>query len=736
MTMTKSVSADSLIEEITTLRLKNVDLDREKAILKLLIDAHLKENKITTDEASVKLDQSKSELQSTIDQQREEVTRLREKLNQIKSEKQDLELTLKMVAEHSDDMTESLYNEIEATLLEGQKQFQVILETIPVPIVINRSHDYSIVYVNDPAATLFGLSKEQLLKRKITDFIDPFCKQALSERLAETQILSDFEINGRMIDSTPFWAVLFIQPLSYNTEHCLLNVLYDQTDRRRIEKERARLAMAIEHCADGVAITDNLWNVQYINPAFESITGYSGTEFSGENLNLLKSDRQTDSPYEEIESMLRENDVWSGRMVSRKKDGTHYEAEISVSFIRDEIGEIINYVVVHRDITYEVQLENQLRQAQKMEAVGTLSGGIAHDFNNILSAVLGYSELALLKAGDNVGLVRSIRQIHKAGQRATALVRQILTFSRKTIQEKTICRMSLIVKEALEMLRSTIPTTIEIKHKINCKGTILADATQIHQIVVNLCTNAYHAMRETGGILEIELLEKEILQKNIRDLMLEPGKYVLLRVKDTGCGMDDEIMEKMFEPYFSTKMAEEGTGLGLSVVHGIVKGHGGEINAQSEPGKGSVFQIYLPLVEAPEKVKIDQEDEMPMAEGSETIMFVDDEDSLVELARESFGECGYKIKTFENGEQALQAFQQKPYEYDLIVTDMNMPLLNGMDLAREVMRLRPSIPVVLCTGYSKLINKEKAFKMGIRGYLEKPLTMGRLMREVRSVLDN
>jgi PAS domain S-box-containing protein len=539
-----------------------------------------------------------------------------------------------------------------------------------------------------------------------------------------------------MMDKTPFWAVLFVQPLSYNTEHCLLNVIYDQTDRRRVEKERERLAMAIEHCADGVAITDNMWNVQYINPAFESITGYSGAEFDGKNLNLLKSDRQAGSPYEEFEPMLREEEVWGGRMVSRKKDGTHYEAEISVSSIRDETGEVMNFVVVHRDITYEVQLENRLRQAQKMEAVGALSGGIAHDFNNILSAVLGYSELALLKAGDNVGLVRSIRQIHKAGQRATALVRQILTFSRKTIHEKTICRMSGIVKEALEMLRSTIPTTIEIKHKIDCKGVILADATQIHQIVVNLCTNAYHAMRETGGTLEIELLEKEIRQKKLRDLTPEPGKYVLLKVKDTGCGMDDEIMEKMFEPYFSTKVAEEGTGLGLSVVHGIVKGHGGDIIVHSEPGKGSVFQIYLPVVEEPEKVNTDKKDEIQMVEGSETIMFVDDEESLVELARESFGESGYTIKTFENGRQALEAFRQNPHEYDLIVTDMNMPLLNGMDLARKVMELRPSIPVVLCTGYSKLINKEKAIKMGIRGYLEKPLTMGSLMHEVRTVLDN
>ncbi len=736
MTMAKSVSADNLIEEITTLRLKNVDLDREKAILKLLIDAHLKENKAAIDDATGKLDQSKSELLSTIEQQHEEVTRLREKLNQIKSEKNDLELTLKMVAEHSDDMTESLYNEIESTLLEGQKQFQVILETIPVPIVINRSHDYSIVYANDPAAQLFGISKEELLKQRITDFIVPSCKQALSKRLAKTRIISDFEINGRTIHNAPFWAVLFVQPVSYNTEHCLLNVLYDQTDRRQIEKERERLAMAIEHCADGVVITDNMWNALYVNPAFESITGYSVLEFHGKNLNLLKSDRQAGSPYTEIESILWEEDIWGGRMVSRKKDGTHYEAEISVSTIRDETGEIINFVVVHRDITYEVQLENQLRQAQKMEAVGTLSGGIAHDFNNILSAVLGYSELALLKAGDNVGLVRSIRQIHKAGQRATALVRQILTFSRKTIHEKTICRMSDIVKEALEMLRSTIPTTIEIKHKINCSGAILADATQIHQIVVNLCTNAYHAMRETGGILEIELLEREIQPKKKRDILPEPGKYVLLKVKDTGCGMDEDIMEKMFEPYFSTKVVEEGTGLGLSVVHGIVKGHGGEIIVQSEPGKGSVFQVYLPMVEEPEKAETEKSDETTMTEGSETIMFVDDEESLVELARESFGECGYTIKTFENGRQALEAFRQTPDKYDLIVTDMNMPFMNGIDLARKVMELRPSIPVVLCTGYSKLINKEKALNLGIRRYLDKPLTMGCLMREVRAVLDN
>jgi PAS domain S-box-containing protein len=729
---------DVLLGEITKLRLENLNLNKEKTLLELLVETDAKHAEKINDALVAKLDKSKQELFEMIDHLRKEVIVLRGELGNIKREKQDLEIILEIITEHADDLTESLQDEIEATHLENKNRFQLISEAIPVPIVVNRVDNNAIIYANTPAAILLGVSKEALLNQRITDFYDPASRQSLSEEFAVSQTVSSFEIKGKTIDEVPFWSVLFTRQMSYDNAPCLLNVLYDLTDRKRIEKERKRLSLAIEHCAEGVVITDSQGNVQYINPAFERITGYFRMEFVGQNMRILKSGRHDKTFYDNIQKAIQEKNVWGGRIVNRKKDGNLYEAEVRISPIFDETGAIVNFVAVHRDVTYEVMLEDQLRHAQKIEAVGTLASGIAHDFNNILSAVLGFSELALLKTQGDPKLTHYIAEINKAGERAKALVKQILTFSRKTTQEKRMLHMSIIAKEAMKMLRSTIPTTIEIKQKIDCDGTILGDPAQIHQVIMNLCTNAYQAMRETGGTLTIELKEIEIDRNSQRrNRMLDPGKYVVLETTDTGLGMDKETIDKIFEPYFTTKRLEGGTGLGLSVVHGIVEAHQGHISVSSEPDGGTSFQVYLPLAEKEEEetaLRLTSK-AMPALEGMDTIMFVDDEEKIVNMASDYFIYHGYTIATFGNSVAALQEFEKHPHRYDMVVTDMTMPYLNGMELAVRLMEIRPSIPIILCTGHSELIDRERATAMGIRGFLDKPVAMNHLLREVRTILD-
>lgn len=410
---------------------------------------------------------------------------------------------------------------------------------------------------------------------------------------------------------------------------------------------------------------------------------------------------------------------------------------VSTSPIPDEKGEYSNIIHIARDITEKKSLESQLQQAQKMEAIGTLAGGIAHDFNNILTAISGYTELVILKAGDNEGIANYLKRIKEATERATNLVTQILTFSRKTDHAKRPLQISFIVKEALKLLRSSIPTSIEIKQDINCQATILADPTQVHQIIMNLATNAYQAMLETGGIMGVAL--KEIIigeQDKISEFEIAPGSYLRLEVSDTGYGMDAKTKEKIFDPYFTTKEFNKGTGLGLSVVHGIVESHHGHIHVYSEPGQGTTFHVYLPIIEAEADNHAPQVIEEPARGGSERIMIIDDEQDIIDLAEETLTMYGYKITTFSDGVKAMQDFEKHPDDYELVITDMAMPNMTGLDITHKIKGIRPNLPIILCSGYSEIINKEKSLALGISRYIQKPLIMDSLARVIRELLDN
>lgn len=380
------------------------------------------------------------------------------------------------------------------------------------------------------------------------------------------------------------------------------------------------------------------------------------------------------------------------------------------------------------------RLAEQLRQAQTMEAVGRLAGGVAHDFNNMLAVIIGYTDLALGDMPSSSSAWRHLNEVLKAGQRAKTLVQQILTFSRRTERVLTTVQLSPLLQESLTLLRASLPATIEIRQDIDpAVGAVFADATQLHQVVLNLCTNAEYAMRQTGGILEVCLEAVEVntaLAGQYPTLHL--GPYVQLTVRDTGHGIAPDVVERIYDPFFTTKAVGEGTGIGLSVVHGIVINHGGTIMVESQVGQGTTFTIYLPRIEPPVAAAGEEEETMP--HGRERILFVDDEAALVHLGHTVLTRLGYDVATYTSSEEALAAFQASPHHFDLVITDYTMPHITGEALARTLRSLRPDIPIILGTGFSRTMDAEKAKALGIDAFLMKPWTARDLARNVAQVL--
>jgi len=485
-------------------------------------------------------------------------------------------------------------------------------------------------------------------------------------------------------------------------------------------------------------------NLTFFNDALCELMEYNSNELLGINYQSY-TDQQTSIKIKNRYATILE----TGRPLKKfeypvlKKSGASLIVETSVSLIKDVKDKPVGFRGLIIDITdrklaeqEKKKLESELRQAHKMEAIGTLAGGIAHDFNNILSGIIGYSQLAEMNIKNPVKAKRHIRQIIKGAKRAAGLIQQILTFSRQTEHEKQLLNISIVVKEALKLLRSSIPSTIEIQENIFSDAIVLADPTQIHQVIMNLCTNAYHAMRTKGGKLIVELDEITISdQESIPDLNILSGKYLKLSVRDTGHGMDKETLGKVFDPYFSTKEVGEGTGLGLALVYGIVEEHGGYVKAYSVPGKGSAFHVFFPVINEKATCHDQACSPYPLTGGTERIMVVDDEDSILTSTRELLIDYGYKVKTFPDGTHAFKAFKKDPYQFDLIITDMTMPQMTGDELSVKALKIRNDLPIILCTGYNENISENKALELGIKKYIQKPIDCQHLIHLIREVLD-
>ncbi len=485
--------------------------------------------------------------------------------------------------------------------------------------------------------------------------------------------------------------------------HCFetLQLRQEVARRRRVEEECSRLAAAVDQASELIFITDTEGVIQYVNPSFEKITGYTRKEVVGQKPSLLKSGRHDTVFYRGLWTTISGGAVWTGRLVNRKKDGTLYEEEAAITPIRDHAGRIVSYVAVKRDVTREVRLQKQLRQAQKMEAIGTLAGGIAHDFNNILAAIIGYTELARMDLVENAPLMDNINKVLVASYRARDLVAQILAFSRQSEQELKPVSISSIVKEVLKLLRASLPATIDIRQRVLLEpATILADATQIHQVMMNICANAGHAMRSTGGVLDVYLgAPRGEFEPPLPLQHLAGEDYLCLAIRDTGHGMPSEILDRIFDPYFTTKKKEEGTGLGLAVVHGIVTSHNGHLTVESKPGEGTTFKIYFPLV--PVKV-FDRKKSLgvKLPGGSERVFLIDDEIDIVQVNRQMLERLGYQVAAYVDSRTALADFDAAPEKVDLLITDLTMPGLTGDQVVRAVHARRPELPIIMCTGFS------------------------------------
>ncbi|MBN1615492.1 MAG: PAS domain S-box protein [Deltaproteobacteria bacterium] len=766
------------------------------------------------------------------------------------------------------DVTEKKRHEAELHI--SEERFRKLFESLSSGCCLDeiiyengKAVDYRILDVNPSYERIMGISRSK-------------ARNALGSQLYGTGEAPFLSTLAEVADTgEPTRFETFFEPIQRYLEFTVSrpakgmfsNVFSDISDRKLSEAELLRLMSAVEQTGEVVIITDSDGAIEYVNPTFERVTGYTRNEAIGQNPRILKSGEQDETFYGHLWQTILSGSTWQGQMTNKRKDGSFYVEAASISPVFDNTGQIVNFVAVKRDITEEIRAEKELKesekkfrmlvdqaadmllvhdmegqiidvnqasvasygysreellsmkvaaldpdyvqrenlgrfwdrfemnepfrfearqkrkdgtifpvevtltklmineqlvimglcrdisdrkkaekekdkiqarlqQAQKMEAIGALAGGIAHDFNNLLFPIVGMSEMLLEDIPPDSPEHENVQEILTAGKRGSALVKQILAFSRQSEGKKIPVRIQQVLKEVIKMVRATIPANIGISHHIDrdC-GLVMADPTQVHQIAMNLITNAYHAVDPDNGKISIQLKDVVLESENLAGRDIEAGPYALLTVSDNGCGISPDHLGKIFEPYFTTKEQGKGTGIGLSTVYGIVKEHGGDIQVYSELEKGTTFNIYLPLmVKAPDAVSQKIVESSPS--GSERVLLVDDEAAIARLETQMLERLGYQVTFRVSSIEALEAFKASPESYDLVITDMSMPNMTGDRLARELIAVRPDIPVIICTGFSDRMNPDQARAMGIKGFLMKPVVKTELAALVRKVLDD
>jgi PAS domain S-box-containing protein len=559
------------------------------------------------------------------------------------------------------------------------------------------------------------------------------------QRVLNGEILGGVEYTALRKDGSTFPVLIHSNAIIHeNRAVGLRGIMIDLSNQKRSEESlresEFRFRSLFDLSPQPIALTDlDSGTIINVNAKFCETSKYSMEELIGHQATEIPLYSNSDRGHF-IKELQTNGEVRGLEMDFTAKDGSVIKALMFARLVNIAGKSCI--ITVFHDLTEQKRLESQLRQAHRMEAIGTLAGGIAHDFNNILFPIIGYAEMLIDNAPKGSESHDYLEEIFKEAIRARDLIRQILTFSRQSIQELKPIRVQSIIKEALKLLRSSIPTTIQFSWRIDdACGVIMGDPTQIHQVIMNLCTNAFHAMEEKGGELEVSLTEIELGAGEMPNgIDLSPGRYIQLMVADTGHGIEREVLKRIFDPYYTTKEEGKGTGLGLAVVHGIIKEHCGDIRVSSESGKGSVFHVYLPLIEIKDKEK-----EMapePVQMGSERILLVDDEETIVHMAKRMLEWLGYQVTSRTSSIEALEAFRAQPSKFDLVITDMTMPNMSGEILAEELKKIRSDIPVILCSGFSERVSKEGTVTLGIEGFLMKPIVMSDLAKTIREVLNN
>jgi PAS domain S-box-containing protein len=639
---------------------------------------------------------------------------------------------------------ESTVEKRTAELLESQAKYRMFADNVS-EVLWALDGDLKPTFYSPSIKAQRGWTPEEAIRQGLNEMhpekaVAHFKKSLIDPRHDVEAEPLDLEMRRK--DGSTFWGRITFTVLRDPDGKItgVVGITRDVTQLRRAERILLEYKLCVESTDELVVVLDSDYRIVLANKAFmklrepgEVVVGEKLPAIIGENIFNEKLKKQFDRCFAgqqnafETETDRPDKNNLILLLKCVPMPAGEDEGIKQIAIVGHDITE------AKRDEKSRLALETHLAQAQKMEAIGTLAGGIAHDFNNILSAIIGYSELSLPGVKGNPEVADNINEILNAGKRAKALVKQILTFARETKQAKNPTQLSLIAKEVVKLLRASIPTSIEIRQDIKSDALTMGDPSQLYQILMNLCTNASLAMPD-GGVLEVALDELGIDESRaIHKPGMVPGDFLRLKVRDSGVGMPDHVKQRIFDPFFTTRGEATGTGMGLSVVHGIVEDYGGTITVESQPGQGSTFYVYFPISHLTENMG-DLSDADFIAGGNESVLLVDDEASMVRVCQKILERKGYRVTGETSSMKALELFKEDPDAFDLVVTDMTMPEMTGDVLARHIMMIKPGIPVVMCTGYSEKIDEETAKALGIKELLLKPLEQNTLLSSIRIAL--
>jgi len=625
----------------------------------------------------------------------------------------------------------------EQKLKTSESKFRAAFMTGADAFSIATLNDGLILDVNGRFTDVFGYSADEACGSTSTQLglYANFDRGRLLSELREKGYVRDLEFAARRKNGEIRSVLISVNVLKGEGEELILHVVRDITEQKRAEMGMRNLITAIEQSAETIVITDLEGRIQYCNPAFEKITGYSKEEAIGQNPRILKSGLHSAEFYGQLWATIKKGEVWTGHLTNKKKDGSVYEEDATISPIRDASGKVSGFVAVKRDVTERLQLESQLRQAQKLESIGRLAGGVAHDFNNLLTVINGYAEVLLADLDRTDPLWSSIDEIRKAGDRAAGLTKQLLAFSRKQIIEPKALDLNSTIRESERMLQRLIGEDIVLAAELDpLLGPVMADPEQVHQVIMNLVVNARDAMPD-GGRLEIGTANFEVTSADASiHEDAKPGRYVVMSVTDSGAGMDEQTRQHIFEPFFTTKAGDKGTGLGLSTVYGIMRQSGGWIDVASKVGAGTSFKLYFPRIDRGSVEEHHEAGRTEAPHGGETILLVEDQDAVRRLTKSILMAYGYQILEAPNANEALSIGEKYSGEIDLLLTDVVLPGINGKELGERLKKLRPKVKVLFTSGYpSDVIANRGVLDVGM-AYIAKPFSPDMLAAKVREVL--